>query len=88
MMALTDAGKVAMIAKGKRSGVKRGYAYIGGGVLQSDRLGETALVTDLRLGVEIGGEMTFTVVPAGTEIRSGIDRDDDGIYDGDEVPAR
>jgi hypothetical protein len=54
--------------------------------VQSDRLAETAFVMDLRLGVVIGGELTFTVVPAGTEMRVGIDRDSDGIYDGDEVP--
>ena len=30
------------------------------------------------------GEVTFTCVPPGSGLRIGIDRDDDGILDGDE----
>jgi hypothetical protein len=32
----------------------------------------------------VGAETTFTVVPLGSETRIGIDRDNDGIYDGND----
>ncbi len=34
-----------------------------------------------------GGEVTFTVVPLGSETRLGIDRDLDGFFDRDEIAA-
>jgi YVTN family beta-propeller protein len=84
MMALADLSKVGLVAKGRRVGLARGYAYLGGGVYQSDEAGETIAADDLRLGSASGAEMTVTVVPFGSEIRIGIDRDLDGIYDRDE----
>jgi hypothetical protein len=85
MIALADLGKVGWVAKGLRAGVQRGYSYIGGGVFQSDRAGETATKEELRLGAAApGAAMTFTVVPKGSETRIGIDRDLDGILDADD----
>jgi hypothetical protein len=34
-----------------------------------------------------GQELTFTCVPPGSGLRMGIDRDEDGVYDGDEIAA-
>jgi YVTN family beta-propeller protein len=87
MAALADAGKVGLIAKGRRAGVQRGWFYQGAGVFQSDKAAETATTDGLRLGSVAGAETTFTVVPKGTEIRMGVDRDNDGVFDGDQVQA-
>ncbi len=88
MTALADSGAVALIAKGVVGGVARGYAYVTGtGTFQSDRAAEVAAATSLRSGAVAGGEITFTVVPAGTETRIGIDRDADGAFDRDELDA-
>lgn len=87
MISLADAGKFALVAKGFIAGLPRGYTYIGGGMWQSDRAGETVSDSSLRASATPGGEITFTVVPNGTRIRIGIDRDLDGYYDRDELDA-
>jgi DNA-binding beta-propeller fold protein YncE len=87
MTGLADAGKVGLVAKGRRAGAQRGYVYTGGGVFQSDRAAETTTTDTLRLGSAAGSELTFTVVPYGTQTRIGIDRDVDGVFDGDETGA-
>jgi YVTN family beta-propeller protein len=83
MMSLANGSHVGLVAKGRRGGVARGYAYLGGGVYQSDHTGETIAADDLRLASATGAEITFTVVPYGSETRIGIDRDSDGIFDAD-----
>jgi len=86
MTALADAGKVGLIAKGIRDGM-RGYAYIGTGDFQSDKSGEITTTDALRLESIRGQATTFTIVPYGTETRIGIDRDLDGILDNDDAEA-
>jgi len=78
---------VGLVAKGRRGGLSRGYAYLGNDLFQTDRLAETLTADSLRLSAANGSELTFTVVPAGTELRIGIDRDDDGVFDRDELDA-
>ena len=34
---LADSGVVGLVAKGMQGGEARGYAYLGGGLMQSDR---------------------------------------------------
>lgn len=85
MVTQADLGKVGVIAKGVVDGVPRGYAYAGGGVFQSDLAAETETTTNMLLLAIPGGEVTFTVVPLGSETRLGIDRDEDGFYDRDEL---
>lgn len=71
--ALTLSG-VDVIAKGRQ----RGWFYDRARQLfQSDRAGETAMAEEL-------GDVVFTVVPEGLGVRLGIDRDLDGVYDGDD----
>ena len=81
MQAQADSGKVGLVAHGLRGGKKRGHAYTSAGVMQTDRTGETITVESLRLAAAGGAEITFTVVPKGSETRMGIDRDLDGILD-------
>jgi YVTN family beta-propeller protein len=85
MQSLADAGKVGLVAKGIDSGLPRGYAYIGAGSWQSDRAAQTLTSADLRGRAAPGAEVTFTVVPRGSQTRVGVDRDLDGFFDRDEL---
>jgi hypothetical protein len=81
MQTQADAGKVGLVAHGIVRGTKRGYAYSGAGAMKADSRTQTATVESLRLGAADGAEITFTVVPKGSETRLGIDRDLDGVLD-------
>ena len=82
MMARADAGDCQLVAKRGA----RGYLYVGAGKFRTDRSQEGLLPeAALRaLSRHRGGETTFTCVPLGSGGRIGLDRDDDGILDGDE----
>lgn len=84
---LADSGAVGLVAKGVHGGEARGYAYLGGGLMQSDRATETVTLDALRGAIDAGEETTFTVVPAGSGVRLGIDRDLDGALDRDELDS-
>ena len=85
--ALADAGEVGLIVKGRLSGLARGFTYAGSNSYQSDRAAET-YTTNLLTGLAApGSELTWTVVPLGSEERAGIDRDEDGFFDRDELDA-
>jgi YVTN family beta-propeller protein len=83
MAALADEGDVGLVVKGRQGGQTRGYMYIGGGLYQSDRAGQQIGELLLRLSAGVGAELTWTVVPLGSETRIGVDRDLDGVLDGD-----
>ena len=84
-LALADAGSIGVVAKGRRDGVQRGYVYIGGDTFLPDRSADPVVSTSsLRLASDVGAEITFTVVPRGSETRIGVDRDQDGTLDGNE----
>jgi hypothetical protein len=77
-----------VVVKGTVGGEQRGYYRLPGGVFQSDRLAET-LPNDaaVRALSTPGQDLTWTCVPPGSGERIGVDRDDDGVYDGDEADA-
>lgn len=87
MIALADLGKIGVVAKGVQAGIQRGYTYVGGGLFQSDRASEVLSTFALCTLATPGSEITFTVVPKGSEMRIGIDRDSDGAFDRDEIDA-
>ncbi len=87
IMTMSDAGKIKLVAKGVQLGLQRGYRYLSGGSFQSDRLAETLTANQLRMSADAGSEITFTVVPNGTQFRIGTDRDLDGFFDRDELDA-
>ena len=63
----------------------RGYLYKGG-LFKRNRVNKPPL-PDLALRLLAllpGQELTYTCVPPGSGLRMGIDRDFDGILDGDE----
>ena len=86
MLALADAGKVGIIAKGNVGGVQRGYKYMSAGNWKSDRSAEALMPTASFLALASAATpVTITVVPRGLETRLGIDRDEDGWLDRDEA---
>lgn len=87
LISFADASKVGVIAKGVKAGVARGWRYDGANNWQSDKSGETITTAALQAGVGAGAEVTFTVVPKGSQTRLGIDRDLDGYLDLDEQLA-
>lgn len=83
---LANAGTVGLIAKGRVAGLARGYSYDPAiAAMRSDRAAETISITALRNAAVLGGEITFTVVYSGTQVRAGVDRDRDGYFDRDEI---
>jgi len=90
MEALVDdaaGAAVGLVVKGVQGGEARGYSYLGAGTYQSDRAAETVASASLRAGAAPGAELTWTVVPLGTQTRIGVDRDEDGAFDRDELDA-
>lgn len=80
-----NSNQIGLVAKGRQGGIDRGYSYIGGNNLQSDRDDETIDITTLRTSAAAGNEITFMAVPVGSQTRIGIDRDEDGYFDRDEL---
>lgn len=85
-----DAGDCDLVAKTRISGNEAGFLYTGGGQFARDRRGKPP-VTAAALqswAVETGRPVTYTCVPRGSGERIGVDRDGDGIWDGDERDAQ
>ncbi len=85
MTTIASANNVGLVLKGVRGGITRGATFLGGTSWQTDRAIETLTTAQLTAGAAIGSEITITVVPKGTELRIGIDRDLDGWLDRDEI---
>ncbi len=89
LLARADAGDCDVVARGVVGGEQRGALYSGGGSFETDRSSEGA-VADATLrdvATTAGNHMTFTAVPPGNGRRIGVDRDDDGAADTDEVES-
>ena len=84
---LAASNAVGLVVKGSVGGLQRGYAYAGSGVFQTDRRNETVSSAALRALAAPGSELTYTIVPAGSQTRIGVDRDLDTFFDRDEVIA-
>jgi YVTN family beta-propeller protein len=90
MMTLAEASnsRVELVVKGAENGLARGWYYVRpGGYFQSDRLAETETPLELAALAAPGTPLTYTLVPAGSGERIGIDRDADGWFDRDELDA-
>lgn len=86
MIALADAGDVDVIAKSLIAGDPRGWVYTGSGQFTGDRADEPAYPTASLVALAApGNEVTFTVEPAGSGQRTGIDRDRDNLLNYDET---
>jgi hypothetical protein len=84
-----DAGECDLVAKARISGDEAGFLYVGSGSFARDRRGQPTITdTALRsLATGSGRPVTYTCVPPGSGERAGVDRDEDGAWDGDERDA-
>lgn len=79
------ANECELVAKLWQGNREEGYLYVGGGRFQPDRR-SAATVPDYALREKAavhGNTITYTCVPPGSGVRMGLDRDQNGIYDGD-----
>ncbi len=87
-LAASPASRLDLMAKGIEDGLPRGWCYDSARQLfQSDRRQESLSPEALLALAGPGSELTFTLVPRGTGVRLGIDRDSDGVLDRDELDA-
>jgi len=86
MLTLANSGQVGLIVKGRVDGVPRGWMLLGG-TMRSDRAAESISPEALLALAAPGSELTYTLVPNGMQVRLGVDRDEDGWWDRDEIDA-
>ncbi len=86
LMAVAGSGVVGLVAKGVVSGQHRGW-YFQAGAFQSDRASQVFSSFALMDLAGPGSEITFTLVPFASRVRIGVDRDEDGFFDRDELDA-
>jgi hypothetical protein len=81
------AGDCDLVAKVLQGAQRSGYVYLNDGSYQRDRAAVPPLSgAGLRaLAQQQGQEVTFTCTPPGSGVRMGVDRDQDGFFDGDEL---
>ncbi len=85
MIARAGQGECDLVAKWTENGQQRGAVLVSG-TFHTDLGGETLTDNQLRGVAETPGqEVTYTCVPPGSGERIGIDRDEDGFLDQDEV---
>ena len=90
LLTRANAGDCELVAKGTAlDGSNIGFLYVGAGRYQADRR-DIPLLPEVFLrflGIIPGHEITYTCAPPGSGHRVGIDRDEDGVLDGDEAAS-
>jgi DNA-binding beta-propeller fold protein YncE len=84
------AGECDLVVKSGGNHGEKGYLYdVASGLFRGNRSHDAPLSdADLRQrAAQKDGELTYTCTPPGSGARIGIDRDEDGILDGDEEDA-
>jgi len=85
LTAQAEAGNCDLVVTGFYRRAARGFVYAGGDRFEPDMRGEPSLTWEsLVEAAGAGGELTFMGVLPGTGRRLGLDRDGDGVLDGDE----
>jgi hypothetical protein len=88
LIALANPGPLGLIVKGRVNGQARGW-MLQAGNFRSDRTSEAPITPAALLALaSAGSELTYTLVPSGSQTRLGVDRDLDGFFDRDEHLAR
>ncbi len=89
LVARAAAGECELVVKGTVSGEQRGLVRLASGQMRSDRASEPLVGegTVRALAATAGQELTYTCVPPGSGQRVGVDRDQDGFFDQDEIDA-
>ncbi len=87
LVARAAAGECDLVVKGTISGEPRGALRLVSGAFATDRASEGTLTQAqlLALVTGTGSEQTWTCLPPGSGERAGIDRDEDGFRDRDEL---
>jgi YVTN family beta-propeller protein len=86
LLARDQAGECEVIVKGVWDGAARGAFRLLDGTFQTDRELEVLTEAALRAEALVAGQaLTYTCVPPGSGERMGIDRDEDGALDRDEL---
>ncbi len=89
MMQRSEMGECDLIAKGYLLGREHGFIYEEGAFRSDSSYYPMLKKSDLlNLATNKNHALTFTCVPAGSGYRTAIDRDADGIADGDEALSR
>ncbi len=84
-IAIANGPGAGLVVKGRVGGEARGFRYQAG-VFWSDREGEPSRTPAQLLALAgPGSELTYTLVPPGSQQRLGVDRDGDGFLDRDEL---
>jgi hypothetical protein len=81
-----EAGECDLVAKAWDGLREAGFFYRGDGTFDTDRKHKPP-IADIKLrkyASKWRGEITYTCVPPGSGIRIALDRDEDGIWEGDE----
>jgi DNA-binding beta-propeller fold protein YncE len=86
LIAQANATNADLIVKGLSAGEPRGWQMLAPDVFASDKAGEATLSDEQMRGLAqtIGQELTYIAVPPGSGSRIGVDRDEDGVLDGDD----
>ncbi len=84
MIGQAQTAKVGLVVKGLVLGMQRGFMWTPTG-FQSDRQSQNFSTPQLLALASPGSELTFTVVPKGSETRIGVDRDQNGVFDRDQA---
>ncbi len=85
LIALANPGPLGLIVKGRVNGQARGWMFQAGN-FRSDRTSEAPITPAALVALaSAGSELTYTLVPSGSQTRLGIDRDLDGFFDRDEL---
>ncbi len=87
MQSEADLSRVGLVARALISNAPRGAAYIPNGSFQMDRAANQISFAGMMAFATPANPVTLTVVPFGTQVRVGIDRDLDGAFDRDELDA-
>lgn len=85
LQAQADMGACDLVVHGILNGISRGLYYKGNGNFFTDRVGEEITDETLKQLVRSGAVLTVMAVPPGSGYRMGIDRDEDGWLDRDEM---
>ena len=85
-LASSPTNGVDLVVHGFKESLPRGWFFDRTSArFQSDRLSETLAPSDLLQLAGPGRELTYTITPAGSGLRIGVDRDGDGYFDRDEL---
>jgi DNA-binding beta-propeller fold protein YncE len=86
LMDRAEENECDLVAKAAIGEEEFGFFYVGGGLFQTSHQAVGAIPTPIvvALAVALHTPVTFTCAPPGSGERIGIDRDEDGIRDGDE----